>query len=232
MLENERPLILSLETSTRAGGVAVLRADKVLAEKAGGEKSSHSEELLADINEILQKSDLKLHQINLLAIAVGPGSFTGLRIGLSTARALGKALKIPVAGISTLSAAAASVGNGGEICVVLPAGRNEYYVQSFYKLLSEDIKPISEIEIFSFQSLSEKAAIKDEIKWISTVEFIEIISEKMTRPSQNLQILPANLAISVGQIANKIFIGRKLKDYPPFPVYVRGADIGGHKNAK
>ncbi|MDQ4122023.1 MAG: tRNA (adenosine(37)-N6)-threonylcarbamoyltransferase complex dimerization subunit type 1 TsaB [Acidobacteriota bacterium] len=232
MKSTKQPLILSLETSTRKGSVAVLRGDEILAGKAGSEKSSHSAQLLSDISEILKKNDLDLKQINLLAVAVGPGSFTGLRIGLSTAKALAAALKIPIVGISTLEAAAACSERGVKICVVLPAGRNEYFVQIFKESSPDRFEMVSDIEINSAKNLSEKAAEDYNLNWIVSAEIVSIIFDSAKTTTLNYQILPDNLAISVGRIGHKIFLQGNLFEYQPRPIYVRGADIGVSKNAK
>jgi len=232
MRNSKQPLILSLETSTRSGGVALLRGNEVLAERAGKENSSQSAQLLSDIREILQKNDLNLNQINLFAVAVGPGSFTGLRIGLATAKALAMALKIPIAGISTLEAAASCSEKDGEICVVLSAGRYEYFAQSFKKSRQNDLKPASEIEIYTVKNLIEMCAEKNNLNWLSTEEIIPVISEAAKNTNHNYQALPQNLAISVGRTALGIFLRGKLNEYPPDPVYARGAGIGESKNAK
>jgi tRNA threonylcarbamoyl adenosine modification protein YeaZ len=232
MDNSKQPLILSLETSTRAGGVALLRGNEVLAEKAGKENSSQSAQLLSDIREILQKNDLNLNQINLLAVAVGPGSFTGLRIGLATAKGLATALKIPIAGISTLEAAAACSENDGEIGVVLPAGRSEYFVQSFTKSQKDGLKRISQIEIYAVKDLSEKAAENNNLNWISTEEIISAVLGTAKNTNRNYQVLPQNLAISVGRTAHRIFLRGNLNENPPNPVYARGAGIGGSSNGK
>ncbi|HEX8195971.1 MAG TPA: tRNA (adenosine(37)-N6)-threonylcarbamoyltransferase complex dimerization subunit type 1 TsaB [Pyrinomonadaceae bacterium] len=232
MHNSKQPLILSLETSTRSGGVALLRGNEVLAERAGKENSSQSAQLLSDIREILQKNDLNLNQINLFAVTVGPGSFTGLRIGLATAKALAMALKIPIAGISTLEAAASCSEKDGEICVVLPAGRNEYFAQSFKKSGQNGLKRISEIEIYTVKNLIEMCAEKNNSNWISTEEIISVISEAGKNANHNYQALPQNLAISVGRTAREIFLRGYLNENPPHPVYGRGAGIGGSNNAK
>ncbi|HEX8397848.1 MAG TPA: tRNA (adenosine(37)-N6)-threonylcarbamoyltransferase complex dimerization subunit type 1 TsaB [Pyrinomonadaceae bacterium] len=221
-----------METSTRSGGVALLRGNEVLAERAGKENSSQSAQLLSDIREILQKNDLNLNQINLFAVAVGPGSFTGLRIGLATAKALAMALKIPIAGISTLEAAASCSEKDGENCVVLPAGRNEYFAQYFKKSGQNDLKPASEIEIYTVKNLIEMCAEKSNLNWISTGEIISVISEAGKNANHNYQALPQNLAILVGRTAHEIFLRGDLNENPPNPVYARGAGIGESKNAK
>lgn len=225
-------MILSLETSSRAVGVAVLRGNSVLAEKKGDKNFSQSSQLLFDIREILQKVNISLKQIDLLAVAVGPGSFTGLRIGIATAKALAKALKLPICGISTLLAATADVQKNKEIYVVLPAGRSEYFVQCFMKSEDEDLIQTSEIKIYNIENLIEKVAEKYDSRWIALPETIELLSNGILKESKSFHCLPENLAISVGKIAYEVFLQDELEKNPPDAIYVRSAEIGMGKNAK
>ena len=125
------PLILSLETATLAGSIAVSRESTILAKEVGRPDVSHSNTLLGDINEILSKLDLSIRDIDLFAVANGPGSFTGLRIGLATVKALATTLDRSCIGIPTLEAIAHSAGVADAIVALLPAGRGEVFVQMF-----------------------------------------------------------------------------------------------------
>src|SRR3989442_10864646 len=84
----EEPLILAIETATRAGSVALSRGAKLLSSAEGNAAESHSISLLETIENILQQVGVELSDIDLFAAASGPGSFTGLRIGLATTKAL------------------------------------------------------------------------------------------------------------------------------------------------
>src|SRR5438045_9562957 len=84
---NDR-LILAVETATRAGSVAVARAESIISIRAGDATVSHSENLIEMIQDVLSRAGATLSEIGLFAAAVGPGSFTGLRIGLATVKAL------------------------------------------------------------------------------------------------------------------------------------------------
>jgi tRNA threonylcarbamoyl adenosine modification protein YeaZ len=231
MKKIEQPLILSLETSTRASSIAVLRHNAVLAEKKSNENFSQSSQLLFDISEVLRQAGAELRQIDLLASAVGPGSFTGLRIGLATAKALANALKIPVCGVSTLLAAAINANKTGENWILLAAGRSEYFVQSFIKDKDGVLNINSEIEIYNLENLLEKVGGKHFIHWISTPETIELVSGIKIDQKWSFQPLPENLAISVGKIASEVFLKGNLEMNPLDAVYARGADIGTGKNA-
>jgi tRNA threonylcarbamoyladenosine biosynthesis protein TsaB len=125
------PLILSLETATLAGSIAVSRGPTILAKQVGKPDVSHSNTLLSDINEILSKLDLSIRDIDLFAVANGPGSFTGLRIGLATVKALATTLDRSCIAIPTLEAIAHSAGGADAVVALLPAGRGEVFVQMF-----------------------------------------------------------------------------------------------------
>lgn len=222
-------LILSLETTTRLGSIAILRGNEILAEKTGDDKSSQSSKLLSDIGELLQKCGLTLKEIELIAVAVGPGSFTGLRIGLSTAKALAKALTIPIVGVSTLEAAADSYQFEGKVCATLPAGKNEFFVQCFKKDNQIVAQPLTQIEICSFSDLTETATkINPDVVFVNE-EILNSLIETMGNRIQ-FHALPKNPAIYIGHIANRAFKTGKLSSYPPDPVYARGVEIGGNKN--
>src|SRR6266542_6274924 len=100
------PFILGIETATIGGSVSIAQGHKVLATKLGDPEISHSNNLLSDIKEILEQTNLQLAQISLFAGTSGPGSFTGLRIGLATVKGLAAMLHRPCVGISPLQAIA------------------------------------------------------------------------------------------------------------------------------
>ena len=126
-----QPLILAIETATRAGGVAVARGETVLTATAGDASVSHSTNLLEMIEAALRQAGVVLTDVDLFAVASGPGSFTGLRIGLATAKAFGVHLQREVIGVSTLAAVAHASNLAGEIVALLPAGRGEVFAQRF-----------------------------------------------------------------------------------------------------
>ena len=121
-------LLLGIDTSTFFGSIALTESDKVIAEQNINLKTTHSERLLPGINRLLQETGLTLKQVNAIASTVGPGSFTGLRIGLSTAKAMAVAADKPLVGISTLDVlAAGAFACQRLICTVLDARRGELY---------------------------------------------------------------------------------------------------------
>ena len=98
------PLILSIETSTTICSVAVHQDGVLISLKELNESGAHSEKLMGMIDSVLLEADLEYAQLDALAVSEGPGSYTGLRIGVSTAKGLAYALGKPLIGINTLQA--------------------------------------------------------------------------------------------------------------------------------
>jgi tRNA threonylcarbamoyladenosine biosynthesis protein TsaB len=102
-----------------------------LATRIGDPKVSQSATLLNDINNSLEQAGVKLAEVDLFTCASGPGSFTGLRIGIATLKALAASLSRPCAGIPTLHAVAHAGGSSPATVALLPAGRGEVFAQMF-----------------------------------------------------------------------------------------------------
>jgi tRNA threonylcarbamoyladenosine biosynthesis protein TsaB len=120
--------ILAVETSTMAGGVALVDGERVVGEYLLDVRVTHSERLLPAIDRVLADAGWRPQDLAGLAVAVVPGSFTGLRIGLSTVKGLAVALGVPVAAVPTLDALAARLPFAAPpVCPVLTARRDEVY---------------------------------------------------------------------------------------------------------
>ena len=126
-------LILSVDTTTPAGSVALLENTAVLSEVNSDSTLTFSERLLPAIHFILQTHGFKVQDIDAYALAVGPGSFTGIRIGVSTVKSLTRASGKPVAPVSGLKALALKLqGQGGRLfCPFLDAKKEEVYTALF-----------------------------------------------------------------------------------------------------
>ncbi len=111
-------LILAIDTSTRTGSVALLRDNVVLAEVSGYEETPYSSRLFSDLDLLKANAQFELSQIDVFAVASGPGSFTGLRIGLTAVKAWAEVHGKPIAAISGLEAIAEqSKAIGGDLLV-------------------------------------------------------------------------------------------------------------------
>ena len=120
--------ILALDSSGMAASVAVKLDENMLAEYTVNYKKTHSQTLLPMLDAAVQMVQLKLDTIDAIAVASGPGSFTGLRIGSATAKGLGLALDKPIIGVPTTQAMAYNLfGAGGVVCPIMDARRNQVY---------------------------------------------------------------------------------------------------------
>ena len=126
------PLLLAVDTATRVMGVALLRGETLLAEIATEGPRPHSERLLPGIDRVLALAGAALHEVGAFAVSVGPGSFTGLRIGIATVKGFGLGDPRPVLGVPTLAAlAAAAAGAPGPVAALLDARRGEVYAAAW-----------------------------------------------------------------------------------------------------
>lgn len=120
--------ILALETSAVAASVAVCEEEALIAQSFQRTGLTHSATLMPMLETMLKNAGMTLKEIDLIAVAVGPGSFTGLRIGVSAAKGLAWSLDKPCAGVSTLEAMAWQMtGMNGVICAVMDARRQQVY---------------------------------------------------------------------------------------------------------
>jgi len=120
--------ILALETATRAGGVALLEDGRVVGQSLLDIALTHSERLMAMVDRLLQDCRWSPADLGGLAVSIGPGSFTGLRVGAATAKGLALALGLPVAPVPTLDALAANLPFAdAPVCPLLDARKGEVY---------------------------------------------------------------------------------------------------------
>jgi len=138
-------VLLAIETATLASGVALATADKLVAEIIVQTRKTHSERLMPHIEQLLELGQVAKEDITAIAVSIGPGSFTGLRIGLATAKALAYVWNVPVIGVSTLAALAyACPAPNSLICPLLDAQKGNVY-QAVYRwekgMLQEVIPP-------------------------------------------------------------------------------------------
>ncbi|MGN1063084.1 MAG: tRNA (adenosine(37)-N6)-threonylcarbamoyltransferase complex dimerization subunit type 1 TsaB [Alphaproteobacteria bacterium] len=199
-------LILALDTSSATISVAVLNEENVLYYTQQTMERGHGEALIPLIDATLKRARAAISDITGIAVAVGPGSFTGVRVGLSTARGIGLALNIPVYGVTNFEAVAYGVLK--PITVVLDTKRGDYFTQLFDANGHPSANPI----IQSAEQLKHElpfTAIGDGALKLQA-EIGCDVTEKIS-PT----------AVSVGKIA----LTRLAHPLPPEPIYLRDADV-------
>lgn len=140
--------ILGIETTGAYASVSLMKDDKIIGHVSGNDRFSHLQNLIPQVQEVIKDNKLSIGDIELIAVSCGPGSFTGIRIGVSTARALSQVLNIPCVAVSSLAALAmrADVKTAAEnllICPMFDARRNQVYAGGY--ILKEGY-PVEEIE--------------------------------------------------------------------------------------
>ena len=119
--------ILSIDTSSPICAVAILEDNKLIKEISQNNGLTHSEKLMPIIQQILKETNIKLKDIGLLVCDKGPGSFTGIRIGIATVKAFTDSLNIPCVGISSLEALSYNINTSGIICSLIDAKNDNCY---------------------------------------------------------------------------------------------------------
>ncbi|HUV93785.1 MAG TPA: tRNA (adenosine(37)-N6)-threonylcarbamoyltransferase complex dimerization subunit type 1 TsaB [Anaerolineae bacterium] len=125
--------VLAIDTATRYASLALLDETGVISEQTWRSENNHSVELMPALARMLSQQKLKPQSLTGVAVATGPGSFTGLRIGMSVAKGLCLALGVPIVGIPTLDIITYAVGDpGGRVLAVLEAGRGRICVGAYH----------------------------------------------------------------------------------------------------
>lgn len=148
--------ILALDSSGLVATVAILEDEQMIAEYTVNYKKTHSQTLLPMLDEIVKMTEFDLSTIDAIAVAGGPGSFTGLRIGAATAKGLGLALDKPIIHVPTVDGLAYNLyGSDGIICPIMDARRSQVYT-GLYRFADGEFQVIEAQMAISVQELVEK----------------------------------------------------------------------------
>jgi len=161
--------ILAIDTSTDYLSLAIMRGEKIIARFHRRSRMRHSSLLMPRIDKLLKRTGLKIKEIDCFAISIGPGSFTGLRIGVATVKGLAYALKKPIVAVPTLDVIAVNAKSfRGAICPVLDARKNKVYA-CLYKSDGEKIKRISKYLLLPVSDLLKRIKKYDKIIFLGDV---------------------------------------------------------------
>ena len=148
--------ILALDSSGLVATVAILEDEQMIAEYTVNYKKTHSQTLLPMLDEIVKMTEFDLSTIDAIAVAGGPGSFTGLRIGAATAKGLGLALNKQLIHVPTVDGMAYGLyGYSGLICPIMDARRNQVYT-GLYRFTEGEFQVVEEQMAISVSELIEK----------------------------------------------------------------------------
>lgn len=144
-------IILALDTCLGACSAAVVDGERVLAARVEPMARGHQERLAPLVAELMAEAGASFDRLDRVGVTVGPGSFTGLRVGLAFAKGIGQALAIPVVAVGTLEALAA--GTPGRVLAVLDAKRGQVYLQAF-----ADGVPVSAPDVLPLETAAARVA--------------------------------------------------------------------------
>ena len=225
-------MILQIETATSSCSVALAKDGQLVALKEINERNIHAEVITLFIRELLERTGATFQNLDAIAVSSGPGSYTGLRIGVSTAKGLCYALDKPLIAIETLEAMAFGVIDSGEIagydllCPMIDARRMEVFTAVFSNK-GERVTPTSAdiITCDSFQSLLNKNKILFLGDGAAKCKDILEVSPHAT-------FLPGfvNSAVHLTQKAQQKFLARQFEDVAYFEPYYLKDFIAGKKS--
>jgi len=227
--------ILALDTATKSCSVAIVDDQSILAESTSVSAQTHTIHLIEMVQKVVDMSGLKLSEIDGFAVGRGPGSFTGLRIGISTIKALAIATGKPVVGVSNLDALAMQVAiSSNMICPLMDARKGEVYF-SLYRYENGNLQKIVPAQLSTLDKVL--SAINTACVFIG--EGARIYQQKINEkvgPSASFAVPIQNTirASTIGRLSVNRFKQENTDDVVMLtPEYIRKSDaeLGfGHKN--
>ena len=218
--------ILGIDSSGLVASAAIADEKNIIAEFTVNNKQTHSQTLLPMIEKVVDMSEIELEQIDAIAIAAGPGSFTGLRIGSATAKGIGLALKKPVVSVPTLEGLAYRVSVfDGIICPIMDARRNQVYT-GIYKMDKGNLVCLSEQKAVDIHEIMEELEKYDE-KVIFLGDGVEVQRETIEKEfKKEYCFAPIHLskqsAAAVAVLGDIYFNQEKAEDAAEHkPIYLR-----------
>jgi len=199
-------LVLGIDTSGRQGSVALLRAqgeEVVALELAALSGGQYSERLVPTIAELLVRHGFERSSIGMIAVASGPGSFTGLRIAIATVKGLAEALAKPVVAVSVLEAVAIASGMDGRVIAALDAQRSEVFFGDY--TVGDDVSSKSNREgISSFGDFASFLAASDPAPKVFTPD--DGLAARLREAGFDVELLARPTAETFGRIGHGKFL--------------------------
>jgi len=213
--------VLGFDTAGAGASAAILRGDRIVAERVAMERGQ-AQTLIPLIGDVLVEAGLDASELDLIAVTVGPGSFTGLRIAIATARGLSAASGVPALGVSSFDAVAAQVESdmlrGRPLLVALDTKRDDFYLQVF----DEAGKRSKNAALLSHSAIAE---------WLPAGRFL-VAGDAASRvlpflTGREVELCPGTERARASDVArlaaSRWWSGAKID--PPGPIYLRAPDV-------
>ena len=212
---------LAIDTSTDTASLALVQDGEVLAESTWRCEQNHTVELLPHLAHLLGETKVSLQSISCVIVAKGPGSFNGLRVGISTAKGLAFSLGIPIIGISSLEAEAYRHAETGlPICPIFNAGRGEIATAIYQKKDNKWCQLAAE-HIATVEALCSEITTKT----IFCGELVPIIANQLRKQLKQRAIIPATQLRTAGLLSELGLKRLEAEDYDNLatlqPLYLR-----------
>lgn len=219
--------ILAIDTSSKICSVSILEDKNLIIENHNNDEKTHSQKLMPIIDETLKQANLTLDNIDLIACCQGPGSFTGIRIGISTVKAFADVKNIPLIGVTSLESLAYNIQNDGLIASIIDAKHDNVYfalfnkTQNSYSIVEESMSCNISLVIETLKKYSEQITfVGDGAQVHSDLIKSELSNVQFAPDEQNIQT-----SISIGLSAfDKFNAENYTKCYSISPIYLKKSE--------
>ena len=215
-------IVLAVDSSSKVATAALIKDGNLLSEITLNDKREHSVILMSLIEDLLNDNDLTINDIDGFVVSKGPGSFTGLRIGMATIKGLSFGSKKPYVSVSSLDALALSASNfDGIICPVMDALRNSVYT-ALYKSSNNKLEKITEYSALDLDELIELIKSKNE-KVIFIGDGLDKYKDYLSQNCPNCYFPPNHLnrASALGEIGYNMLVNEEYDDSNSSPFYLK-----------
>jgi tRNA threonylcarbamoyladenosine biosynthesis protein TsaB len=222
-----KPLLLALETSGQCGSIALVTPERCLAEYSLNSPLTHSRRLLAGMQDLLNAAGFTLEDLDGLAVSIGPGSFTGLRIGLGTIKGLAMATCLPLITIPTLDGLAAQLPFAtGHICPIIDARKKEVFAAIYQRQAGGELQRTTDYLAIAPARLAERIQAPTIFIGDGILPYQELFQDKL---GSKAIFAPTALyfarAASIGMLALDRWQSQDCIDpHRAVPLYVRASE--------
>ncbi len=206
-MKPERKIILSIETAIKGGSISVIEDKDEIDFWEGSREGLKAEDFLGEISKILDKNKIEKKNIKLLTVSNGPGSSTGIKIGLATARGLGTALNCEVIEVSLLRAILkfVNIDGNGKAVIVLPISKSFFVLEKVQFVNPDVLKEFRKTEAFTIEKLFEELELLSDTRIIfdrKTFESYNNLLSNSIDESNRLIVFEENIASIIAKNYN------------------------------
>ena len=190
-------MLLAIDTSTDTASLALAQDNTVLAELTWRSKQNHTTQLLPNLNQLFTLTGITAKDLAAIIVAQGPGSFNGLRVGISAAKGLAFSLGIPIVGINGLEVAAYQYAETGlPVCAIFNAGRSEVATATYQKKYGK-WQQLVKADIVTVEYLCKHITKKT----IFCGEFLPAVTEQIITLLKSKAVIPPHYQISSAPVS-------------------------------